>query len=106
MVKLDLQGSAIRFEGGKELPLRRFTVDPDAVDVQLTGIEEDVARLALSSRLQPVDNISGQLSLVKEDLEVGCNVSGQPIVVVRQGVRIARRVDDGGHTTGLFVQTS
>jgi hypothetical protein len=103
LVELDPQGRAKRFQRGEELPLRGLAVDFDAVDGQMAGVEEDVAGLAICDGLQAVDDISGQLLLVEQDLEIGRDVGGQPVVVVGQGVWIAGRVDDGRHAAGWGV---
>lgn len=101
LVETDLQGRSIRLQRSEQFPFGRLAVDLDAVDIQMAGVQQDIAGIAVGDRLELVNDIAGEFLLVKENVEVGGDMGGQPVVVVGQRVGIARGVDDGRHATDL-----
>lgn len=65
LVEFDLQCSAIGLKRLKKLPLRRLAVDFDPTNVQMIGVENDILGLSIRYGLEAMNDISGQLLLIK-----------------------------------------
>lgn len=100
-VKFDLERRAVGLHGGQKLPDGRLAVHLDVGDVDMARIQDNVRGFRVGDGLELMDDISHQLLLIEENVKVGRDVGGQPIVVIAQGVGIPGRVDGGRHGPGL-----
>lgn len=99
-----MRGGAVRFQSGKILPLGWLSVDFHTTNIEMVGVQDDMIRLAISGRTEPMDHISSKLSLIKKDVEICSNMSRHPIIVIAQGIWIPREVDNGRHVVSLAVR--
>src|SRR4051812_43173576 len=82
LLKTNLQRNSEGFQRGQQLPLGWLAIHLHGANVEMAGIQNNLARLGIGDGFESMNDIAHQLLLVEQNIEIGGDVGRTPVVVV------------------------